>query len=715
MISTSWEHLCAELELLNACLLREVQSRTKKNTQLDMLQGLVLNEQDVVEILTQPLNHATPANPNSEELTSQGSQADRANTSLSYITKLFHLDRTEQLCLLLCLAPEIDSRYAKVFAFLQDDVTRKQPSIELALKLFCKDTEESLLKRRLFSSGSSLFSNRLLQLAQPSEKQLPLPQRSLKIDDRIAAFLLQTPHLDECLLNWVELIAPASEQIHAPLPEEIVEKTLRLVENSLTGQEISARPLIHLYGRQGSGRRALAMMASRHAGLPLLIADARRIPNSEMPEADYLWRLCREALLLPAMILVEHFDELLHENKHRDLSSLIETSRYLSPITFLSGSGPWKPDSSEHFCLSLECPVPDATTRIDFWREHLQNDGAEFAASDLVELSSKFRFTAGQINQTVKTAQHRLYWESQSTHGLTPTQINEAARIIATPSLTGLGRKIETHFTWDDIVLPESQLTQLKEIASHAKRAQVIFESWGFGRNYSYGRGIAALFEGQSGTGKTMAASIIGRALSLDVYQIDLSSVVSKYIGETEKNLSRIFAEAQDSNAVLFFDEADALFGKRSEVKDAHDRYANIETAYLLQRMEEYSGIVILATNMKQNLDEAFVRRMRFIIHFPFPNDDDRERIWQKVFPENAPMGDDVNFRWLSRKLKITGGNIKNISLRAAFLALEKNEPIGMNSLIEAARRENEKIGKVDGLADFRGMGKEVREVAVVV
>jgi len=198
-----------------------------------------------------------------------------------------------------------------------------------------------------------------------------------------------------------------------------------------------------------------------------------------------------------------------------------------------------------------------------------------------------------------------------------------------------------------------------------------------------------------------MAASIIGRALGLDVYQIDLSCVVSKYIGETEKNLSLIFSEAQDSNAVLFFDEADALFGKRSEVKDAHDRYANIETAYLLQRMEEYSGIVILATNMKQNLDEAFVRRMRFIIHFPFPNDEDRERIWHKVFPSNAPLANDVNFHWLSRKLKIAGGNIKNISLRAAFLALERNGQIGMDCVVEAAKRESEKIGKIDGLADL--------------
>jgi SpoVK/Ycf46/Vps4 family AAA+-type ATPase len=198
-----------------------------------------------------------------------------------------------------------------------------------------------------------------------------------------------------------------------------------------------------------------------------------------------------------------------------------------------------------------------------------------------------------------------------------------------------------------------------------------------------------------------MAASIIAAELGLDLYKIDLSCVVSKYIGETEKNLNRIFAEAQDSNAILFFDEADALFGKRSEVKDAHDRYANIETAYLLQRIEDYSGVVILATNMKQNMDEAFVRRMRFIIHFPFPNETERERIWEKSFPDDAPLDADVDFRWLSRKLKIAGGHIKNISLRAAFLASERRGVIGMDCLVEAARREGKKMGKAVVLGDF--------------
>ena len=703
MVSNSWEHLLDELQLLNACLLRDVRLRTQKNQQLDLLQGLVLNESEIIEILGNPAGIAASpeADDDLHERINTRNGKHSSNTSLTQLSSLFQLERVEELCLLLCLAPEIDPRYARVFAFLQDDVTRKQPGIELALRIFSRDVEESLVTRKIFSSGSALFRNRLIQFAQPSDKFLPLPQRTLKLDDRIAAFLLHTPQIDECLANWVEIILPRGTTAASVLPDELVQRTLTLVESSFSGQGPFQRPLIHIYGKPGSGRRLLATIASQHVGLPLLVADVRRMPNGETNDLDPLWRLCREALLLPAVILIENFDDLLQDGKHRELSSLLEASNYFSPATFLAGSERWRCQNPKQFYLSLECPLPDATTRIDFWRQHLNDKSKEFQEADLIELSSKFNFTEGQIHQSVRTAEHRAFWERRSLKELTPAIVNEAARSIAAPRLGGLARKVETPFTWSDIVLPEGQLSQLKEIATHAKRSQIVFEGWGYGRTFSYGRGIAALFEGQSGTGKTMAASIIGRALGLDVYQIDLSCVVSKYIGETEKNLSLIFSEAQDSNAVLFFDEADALFGKRSEVKDAHDRYANIETAYLLQRMEEYSGIVILATNMKQNLDEAFVRRMRFIIHFPFPNDEDRERIWHKVFPSNAPLANDVNFRWLSRKLKIAGGNIKNISLRAAFLALERNGQIGMDCVVEAAKRESEKIGKIDGLADL--------------
>ena len=250
-------------------------------------------------------------------------------------------------------------------------------------------------------------------------------------------------------------------------------------------------------------------------------------------------------------------------------------------------------------------------------------------------------------------------------------------------------------------MLPTDSKAQLKEIGSYFSNMSLVYEEWGFQSKTSLGKGLNALFVGQSGTGKTMAADIISGELGLDLYKIDLSGIVSKYIGETEKNLDRIFQEARDSNTILFFDEADALFGKRSEVKDSHDRYANIEISYLLQKMEEYQGIVILATNFRKNMDDAFVRRMHFVVEFPFPEEDDRLEIWRRVFPEKAPLDDSFDIGFLARQFKIAGGNIKNVAVTSAFLAAQESNTIEMKHAVLATKREYQKMGKLMVESEF--------------
>jgi SpoVK/Ycf46/Vps4 family AAA+-type ATPase len=257
-----------------------------------------------------------------------------------------------------------------------------------------------------------------------------------------------------------------------------------------------------------------------------------------------------------------------------------------------------------------------------------------------------------------------------------------------------IARRIEPLYTWDDIVLPQDSLRQLKEICICVTQRQRVLEDWGFGQKLSQGKGTHALFSGASGTGKTMAAEVVAKELGFDLYRIDLCGVVSKYIGETEKNLDRIFAAAQDTSVVLFFDEADALFGKRSEVRDSHDRYANLEISYLLQKMEQYDGIAILASNLRANLDEAFLRRLNFVVTFPFPDEAHRLLIWQGIWPGETPLADDVDLRFLAHEYKFTGGNIKNVALAAAFLAAEDGSPVTMNHLLQAVRREYQKLGK---------------------
>ncbi len=295
---------------------------------------------------------------------------------------------------------------------------------------------------------------------------------------------------------------------------------------------------------------------------------------------------------------------------------------------------------------------------------------------------------------------------SQLRHEGKPTftfeELFKAARAQSDQSLGTLSLRVNTIYTWDDLVLPQSTLRQVKEIAAAIKYRHVVYSQWGFDKRIAYGKGLKVLFAGPSGTGKTMTAGVIARDLGFDLYKIDLSSVVSKYIGETEKNLDRIFRAAHSSNAILFFDEADALFGKRSEVKDAHDRYANIEVAYLLQKIEEHEGAVILASNLSKNIDDAFSRRMHYVVEFPLPGVPHREQLWRGMFPPEAPLSPDVDFGFLAKQFQISGGDIKNVVLAAAFLAAQDGKVITMKQVIKAMARQMSKRGRIPSATDFK-------------
>ncbi|MEZ4660561.1 MAG: ATP-binding protein [Caldilineaceae bacterium] len=337
-------------------------------------------------------------------------------------------------------------------------------------------------------------------------------------------------------------------------------------------------------------------------------------------------------------------------------------------------------------------PQPDYAQRHRLWMDALA--GAPIDALDLAAVAAKFRLNSGQIQDAVATARSLARWETPDSPTITDAHLHAAARLQSNRKLSELAQKITPHYTWDDIVLPPDPLTQLREIYQQVQHRSLVYETWGFDRKLALGKGLNVLFAGPPGTGKTMAADVLAHALALDLYKIDLSSVVSKFIGETEKNLARIFTEAASSNAILFFDEADALFGKRTAVRDAHDRYANVEIAYLLQKMEEYEGVVILATNLRKNLDEAFVRRLHFTIDFPVPDVADRRRIWSQVWPAATPRAPDLDWDYLAQRIEVAGGNIRNIALASAFLAAADGGVVTMQHLLQATRREYQKMGK---------------------
>ncbi|HXU36644.1 MAG TPA: AAA family ATPase [Blastocatellia bacterium] len=712
------------IDLLIHLRLLEKQSSHDANP-LEQFKGLVLLEEEILQLVAgpaSPVSDESPATANdaqarilAEALTSVEARiahcraaalTNGADILLGRLSQLFGLTRFDEECLLFCLAAEIDRKYEKVYGYLQDDVTQKSPGVDLLLGLLCKTTEEKVAARSAFDSQAPLLKYRLLQVNDRSPDQgSPLISRSLKLDDRIASFLLGSREIDARLDPAARLASQPSESEPAIVSEDTRQRLVEFFKVKSSAVRLAQSVVFSFSGPYGAGKRAMARAVCRDLSLPLLVGDVSRMVSAGTSFADLIWLLGREAALNGAALCLENIDPLLadHDAPTSELKSLCEAIRTFSPLTFLIGRHSWPQMLlSEANLIRVDFTAPDAKTRKRLWQTHIDNShGDDFAGRGSLEdgldteaLAGKFRLTPGQIRDAFEAASSLARWRSPDVVRVTMEDLYAACRAQTAPKLGELARKIKPRFRWEDIVLPPDQLAQLTEICNESRHRQRVYGEWGFDGKLSLGRGLTALFTGPPGTGKTMAAEVVANGLNLDLYKIDLSQVVSKYIGETEKKLHQIFDEAQSSNSILFFDEADALFGKRSEVKDAHDRYANIEVGYLLQKMEEYDGIAILATNLQQNMDDAFTRRMRFIVEFPFPDEHHRKLIWQVTFPTEAPLGDDVDLGWLARGIRLPGGNIKNIALAAAFFAAGDGGVIRMSHLIKGGRREFQKIGR---------------------
>jgi ATPase family associated with various cellular activities (AAA) len=717
--STNSARIRAELAVLDAFLEHAVKQRAAdpRKRSLNPFQGVILESEDILARFSD--NKIPDAiDPQIEQAISGPEAEIRAEapggSRLGYLATTLRLRRFEERCLILALAPELDSKYSEIYAYLQDNVSRSRPSIDLAMQLFSTDSGDRLS----FSAGAPLIRSRLLLEREPYESLLPMSQRTLSLDDRVLGFLLESPEIDYGIETWVNLVPVPKLPPRVPMDRANIDKTAAMARECYAGGKAERRPIFHLLGRTGTGRRALAEVVCRESGAPLLAADMCA-GGWARDKADSFWRLGRESLLHNAAILIENFDDLLEEEAEAALAALFQTIHdFSAPMVFLCGSREWRPPqvSSATPFVSVPCPSPSAHQRIAFWNYHLGTNH-QLSDTDVAALAGSFDFTDGQIRDVVALARSMASWEGTSEADLGLGTVRTACRKHALPNVGNLAQRVERTQGWDSLKLPAAQMKQLREIAAHLKHSAEVFGEWGFAQEFQYGLGLAACFEGPSGTGKTMAAGILAAEVGQELIRTDLSAIQSKYIGETNKHLNRLFDEAQTANAILFIDEADALFGKRSEVKDSHDRYANSEVAFLLQKIEDYRGTVILATNMKQNMDEAFLRRLRFVIHFPFPDDSMRLAIWKDIFPKDAPADPNLDFAWLARRLKIAGGNIKNIAIRAAFLAADRpltHEPrtIDMSCIIEAAQREYEKLGRAYVPEEFEGWRKPLEKAA---
>ncbi len=585
------------------------------------------------------------------------------------------LSNFERQVIALCAAMELDARTAGLCARAQHDASKTYPTFSLALELFDASQWNAL------SPYAPLRHLRLLEINQPGAQ--PLTGAALSADERIVNYLKGLNYLDDRITPLLDPTgAQPSGQTLPASQQRIVDAIVEQLQHPEDGQK---PPVIGLSGRACSSKYLIARCVALLSDLNLHTMSIKNLPghSGEFESFIRLWQ--RESRLLPLALYIDT-DAGTDTEKIR-LKRFLERS---SGVIFVELDNDAIDINRELFPVEVSKPTPEEQDHL--WKAVLQNQ----ANVNSQRLAEQFSFSQDEI---VHLAKATLAGSSRNKTDL-KHDLWQACRIKARTGMEQLASRVNAKATWEQLVLPPEQTSLLAQITDQVAQRNRVYELWGFRNQMNRGLGISALFTGETGTGKTMAAEVIANTLELDLYRIDLSSVVSKYIGETEKNLRKLFDAAEDSGAILFFDEADALFGKRSEVKDSHDRYANIEINYLLQRMESYKGLAILASNMKSALDKAFVRRLRFIVDFPFPGIEERVKIWQKIFPPETPVENNLDFERLAR-LNLTGGNIHSVALNAAFLAARQGIPVSMPLIMDAARTEFRKLERPAKESDF--------------
>jgi ATP-dependent 26S proteasome regulatory subunit len=591
--------------------------------------------------------------------------------AIDTLCELFNLSPFERALLLLCAGVELDGSLAALCAEAHGDPGRAYPTFSLALAALPGAHWDAI------TPTGALRRWRLIEIGPGAALTLS----PLRASEQVVHFLAGVQEFDERLLRLLEPVRPSElAPSHQGLAAELV--------GAWRGARGGPLPVVQLCGQGRGDKWAIAASGCAQLGLRLNALAAARIPTAAADLDTLIGIWSRDAVLLGSALLLDCDDlDPADAERARAVDLLIDQLR---GALIVAGRERRAVRRRPTVALEIQRPLPDEQRAL--WHAALSPLGERLAAP-IDQLVAQFSLDSQAIRTIGATISHRIETDAdESAIGNLQSAIWAACRGHARNQLDELAQRIAPAAAWDDLVLPEPQLAILRDVAAHVRQRAQVYERWGFAAKGARGLGITVLFAGPSGTGKTTAAELLAGDLQLDLYRIDLSAIVSKYIGETEKNLRRIFDAAEQSGAVLLFDEADALFGKRSEVKDSHDRYANIEVSYLLQRMETYPGLAILTTNLKQSIDQAFMRRIRFVVQFPFPDAAQRAAIWGRVFPRSTPTAG-LELDKLAR-LNIAGGNIRTIALNAAFLAADAGEPVQMRHLLRAARVEYGKLEK---------------------
>jgi hypothetical protein len=629
--------------------------------------------QEVHALRASLLQHADPGAENPPP--SDSVEADKGrfeSMALEQVCARFELSRFERKLLILCAGVELDGNLAELVASMRTS-SHPMPTFGFALSVLPEPHWSAL------SPGAPLRHWRLLKMGNGDL----LTASPLRIDERILHFIAGVSHREDRLCGLARPVESSAG------PDEGLRDQIASITRSLASSDPMRLPIVRLQGDDRSDIDVVASSVCSAFGMRLYAISAADVPQETADVRDLVRLFDRECLLEGAALLVEQVPgDSLGPARDRAVARLLDE---IGGLVFTTHDVVHREQNRKS--VSFRLNRRSAIERTDLWQRAL-GDAAVGMNGQLNVIASQFELGGSAIRAACEEA---LASDSDDL----ATALWASSRRQARPAISELAHWITANASWDDLVLPASEVEALRAIAIRVRQRWKVCEKWGFAHKNPRGLGTSALFCGPSGTGKTLAAEVLANELKLDLYRVDLSQLVSKYIGETEKNLSRVFDAAERGCGILLFDEADAIFGKRSEVKDSHDRYANLEVSYLLQRMEAYRGLAILTTNMQDAMDRAFMRRLRFVVRFPFPDEICRAEIWKRIFPPKAPV-EALDYIRLAQ-LQAAGGHIQNIALHAAFLAAESDRPISMEHLLQAAHREYANLGRAPSDAEIRG------------
>jgi AAA+ superfamily predicted ATPase len=655
-------------------------------TLLDPWRGMHLEREDVDRLLA----GQGRCDVGTEGVAGWLAQAARRVPPLQCAAAQCGLSDADLAVLLITLAPEVDLKYCRVYGYLQDDLARRRASPDLAANLLACNAQERLLVLARLDADAPLRSAGIVGPGEPSGR--PWIAEAMAIEPIWLRWLLGREVLDPALDTWGRVQVPPSGGLaELALGAELEARVQAFMHAGDDG------PRLLLSGPHGAGKLALARAIAHECGQRVLVVDVRGWASGAEVESS-IRRAALAGRLGRAIVYLHGLESLARRDVQLTRSLFEAVAGARAKFVMASKASISPTAGAAQAVVRIELDFPPAAAREACWRRALAARGLRASPQATALAASRFAMGASQIEQAA--LDECLGTASPDGAVLDYAMLAAAARAQCGAQLGGLAQRVAPAAGLATLVLAPDLQAQLREICARVATREAVRSDWAAGSVHARVIGVTALFCGPSGTGKTLAAEAIAHELGYDMYRIDLASIVSKYIGETEQNLDRVFAAAEHANAVLFFDEADALFGKRSAVKDAHDRYANIEVAYLLQKMEQFDGLAILASNLKQNLDEAFARRLTFSVNFPFPEQAHRRQLWESLWPPKAPRGADIDFDWLAREYRLSGGHIRNALLAAAHLAAADGRVVTRAHVLHATRREFQKLGKTIGVPE---------------